>query len=183
MATKTPKARQWLVPAAVVAGAGLGSAGLASAATSSSGSTTTPAASSQAPATSNQGSSSQSTNNQAPTNQTPPAGQDPANRPDPASLPNGPGETVLSGDDLSKAVAAAQANQSGATVIRAETDSSGKGTYEVHMKKADGTDVTVYLDSSFNVTGSDSGFGGGPKGDHGPQAPATTPSQGSTSTN
>lgn len=177
MATKTHKFRPWLVTAAVVAGASLGSAGLASAATSSSHSTSTSATSSQASASTNQGTASQSTNNQMVN------GQSPTAAPDPAAMSHGPGETLLTGDDLSKAVAAAMATQSGATVIRAETDSSGKGTYEVHMKKADGSDITVYLDGSFNVTGSENGFGAGPKGSVSPQNPPAPQSQGSTSTN
>ena len=35
-------------------------------------------------------------------------------------------------------------------MIRAETDAQG-ATYEVHMKKADGSDVTVKLDANFKV--------------------------------
>ena len=34
---------------------------------------------------------------------------------------------------------------------RAETDAEG-ATYEVHMTKSDGSEVTVKLDSNFNVT-------------------------------
>ena len=163
MATKSPRVRQWLVATALVAGAGIGSAGIATAATSSSSSSTAPAASS-------------ATSTPAPS----------TNAPDPATMHQGPGETLLTGTDRSKATAAAQASQSGATVIRAETDSSGKGTYEVHMKKADGSDVTVYLDANFNVTSSDTGFGGGPKGSQPPangQAPAPSSSSSSSTTN
>ena len=68
------------------------------------------------------------------------------------------------GTDLQKATAAASAAVPGATVIRAETDSSGKAPYEVHMKKSDGTTVTVELDSNFAVTATESGFGPGPAG-------------------
>ena len=61
-------------------------------------------------------------------------------------------ETLLTGDALSKATAAALAKVgSDATVVRAETDADGNAKYEVHMVKADGTGTTVYLDESFNV--------------------------------
>jgi hypothetical protein len=78
---------------------------------------------------------------------------------------------------LQKATAAATAAEPGATVIRAETDSSGASTYEVHMKKSDGTDVTVELDSNFTVVTTVSGFGGGPAGSSAPTgAPPTSSS-------
>lgn len=52
---------------------------------------------------------------------------------------NGKAETLLTGTDLEKATAAATAKVSGATVLRAETEADGKGTYEVHMRKSDGS--------------------------------------------
>lgn len=70
---------------------------------------------------------------------------------------NGITETVLTGDTYTKAVAAAQAAESGATVVRAETDAEG-ATYEVHMKKSDGSQVTVKLNANFNVTSTESGM-------------------------
>ena len=51
----------------------------------------------------------------------------------------------------------------GGTIIRVETDAQG-GTYEAHVRKADGSTVTVQVDASFNVTSTESGFGGGPGG-------------------
>jgi hypothetical protein len=71
---------------------------------------------------------------------------------------NGKTETILTGDDLAKANAAAEAAVPGATAQRAETDAEG-ATYEVHMTKSDGSVVTVKLDSSFNVTGTLDGMG------------------------
>ena len=71
---------------------------------------------------------------------------------------NGITETVLTGDDLTKATAAAEAAVPGATAQRAETDAEG-ATYEVHMTKADGSVVTVKLDASFNVTSTIDGMG------------------------
>jgi len=38
----------------------------------------------------------------------------------------------------------------GGTIVRVETDADGNATYEAHMTRADGTPVTVYVDSSFN---------------------------------
>lgn len=133
-----PRAKRFIATAAVIAGLGAGAAGVASAATT--GATTTQHTSAA-----------------------------PANRPpgppgNPANMTHGPGETLLTGTNLSSAVAAAHKAEPDATVVRAETDSSGKGTYEVHLKKADGTYVTVELDSSFNVSGTETGFGPGPAG-------------------
>jgi hypothetical protein len=71
---------------------------------------------------------------------------------------NGTTEAVLTGDDLSKATSAAQAAVPGATAQRAETDAEG-AAYEVHMTKADGSIVTVKLDSGFNVTDTIDGMG------------------------
>jgi hypothetical protein len=94
-------------------------------------------------------------------------------------MTHGPNETLLTGSDLHSATAAATAAVPGATVIRAETDSSGASPYEVHMKKADGTFVTVELDSTFKVITTVSGFGAGPPGGHAPGASMAPP----TSTN
>jgi len=82
-------------------------------------------------------------------------------------MPNGPGETLLTGDDAAKAKAAALTAVPGATVIRVETD-SGDAEYEAHLKRADGTMVTVLMDADFTVTGTEAGFGGGPGGHGGP---------------
>jgi hypothetical protein len=160
------RVRRALTTGAIVVGASVGAAGIASAATSSgSGSTST---STSTPS----GSSSSSGSSAGAPSGTPPAGVDPA------TLTHGPNETLLTGTDLQKATAAATAAEPGATVIRAETDSSGAAPYEVHMKKSDGTDVTVQLDSSFNVVTTVSGFGGGPAGS---SAPTGTPSASSSS--
>jgi len=58
-------------------------------------------------------------------------------------------ETLLTGDALAKVTAIAKDKVSGGTVIRVETDADGHAAYEAHMTKADGTPVTVYVDSSF----------------------------------
>jgi hypothetical protein len=94
-------------------------------------------------------------------------------------MAHGPDEALLTGTDLQTATAAATAAVPGGTIIRAETNSSGTSPYEVHMKKSDGTYVTVELNSSFGVITTVSGFGAGPAGSQAPNG--TTPS--STSSN
>lgn len=163
MSPKPTRLRRALVTGALVGGASLGAAGIASAATSSTA-TSTPASASAgatAPAAGSQG--------------TRPAGS----AQDPATMAHGPDETLLTGTDLQTATAAATAAVPGATIIRAETNSSGTSPYEVHMKKSDGTYVTVELNSSFGVITTVSGFGAGPAGSQAPDG--TTPS--STSSN
>ena len=129
------RARRWVATTGAVLALGVGTAAIANAATSPSAATTTTAASAASSA--------------------------PANAPDPATVTHGPGETLLTGSDLAKATAAAQSAVPGGTIIRVETDSGG-ATYEAHIKKADGTTVTVKLDAAFNVTATQSGFGSGP---------------------
>jgi pyruvate/2-oxoglutarate dehydrogenase complex dihydrolipoamide acyltransferase (E2) component len=113
---------------AVVVGVGAGSYGIADAASGSgSGSTTTAAAGAPAAAPS-----------------APPG----------ASAQNPWGnqrsdETLLTGDALAKVKAIAEAKVPGGTIVRIETDADGNATYEAHMTKADGSPVTVYVDSNF----------------------------------
>jgi hypothetical protein len=87
----------------------------------------------------------------------------PGNMPDPATMTNGPGETLLTGTTADKVKAAALAAVPGATVIRVETDSAGS-PYEAHLRKADGSEVTVKVDTGFAATTTEQGFGGGPGG-------------------
>ena len=102
---------------------------------------------------------------------------------DPAKLINGPGETLLTGATLTSAVASADAAVPNATVVRAETDAQG-ATYEVHLKKADGTYVTVKENASFVVTATQSGFGTPPSGSvHGPHLPEGTSASGTGPSN
>ena len=77
----------------------------------------------------------------APTNQAPPPGG-------PGGGP-GAGETALTGDTKAKVEAAALAKVPG-TVIRSETDRGG--VYEAHIRKSDGTEVEVEVDTDFNIT-------------------------------
>ena len=76
---------------------------------------------------------------------------------------HGPGETLLTDGTASKVKAAALAAVPGGTIIRVETDSDGS-PYEAHVRKADGTFVTVKVDRNFKVTSIQTGFGGGPHG-------------------
>lgn len=85
-----------------------------------------------------------------------------APRGNPATMTHGPGEALLTGSNAAKATAAAKAAVPGATVIRVETDSDG-AAYEAHMRKADGGYVTVKMDRTFKVTGTEDGFGAGPR--------------------
>lgn len=69
---------------------------------------------------------------------------------------NGITETLLTGDTATKARAAAAAAVPGGTIQRVENDAEG-ATYEAHVTKADGSEVTVKLDASFKVTSVESG--------------------------
>jgi hypothetical protein len=70
----------------------------------------------------------------------------------------GPGETLLTGTTAQRVRAAALAAVPGGRIIRVETDSDGS-PYEAHMTKADGTEVTVKIDTAFKVTAIQAGHG------------------------
>ena len=80
-------------------------------------------------------------------------------------------EKAVSDSVAAKLKAAALKAVPGGTVYRVETDGDGDA-YEAHMKKADGTPVTVKFDASFNVTGTEDGMGAG--GPHGGPPPTST---------
>jgi hypothetical protein len=69
---------------------------------------------------------------------------------------NGTREELLTGDTAEKVKAAALAAVPGGTIERVETDAEGS-PYEAHMTKADGTHVTVKVDSNFTVTSTEDG--------------------------
>lgn len=69
---------------------------------------------------------------------------------------NGITETLLTGDTATKVKAAATAAVPGGTIQRVETDAEGS-KYEAHMTKADGSEVTVKVDTNFKVTSVDTG--------------------------
>ena len=72
---------------------------------------------------------------------------------------NGKREELLTGDTAEKVKSAALKAVSGSTIERVETDAEG-AAYEAHMTKADGSRVTVKLDSNFTVTGTETGPNG-----------------------
>ncbi|HET7429740.1 MAG TPA: hypothetical protein VFJ66_09795 [Gaiellales bacterium] len=143
--------RTWIVTGALAAGAAVGAAAVANAATGGSSAGT------------GRGSVPSFIANGAP-----------ARPPGSPGAGHGPGETVLTGSAASKAKAAALAAVPGATVLRVETD-SGPAAYEAHMRKSDGSFVTVKLDSSFHVTAVQDGMGAGPGGPPPPGAPSGAP--------
>ena len=122
--------RSKLVTAAAVGAAAIGGSAIASAATS--GSNSSSSSSSSAPAPSN--------------NQQPP-NFDPAKR---GHTANGKTEKLLTGDVAAKVRAAALAKVSG-TVERVETNVDSSAPYEAHIKKADGTEVEVQVNSDYTV--------------------------------
>ena len=61
-------------------------------------------------------------------------------------------ETALTGDTAAKVTAAAKAKVPGGTVLRVENDSDSTSPYEAHVRKADGTEVVVRVNSSFEAT-------------------------------
>jgi hypothetical protein len=63
----------------------------------------------------------------------------------------GPGETLLTGTTAQKVRTAALAAVPGGTILRVETDAQGS-PYEAHVRKSDGTEVTVKVDKAFKVT-------------------------------
>jgi uncharacterized membrane protein YkoI len=75
-------------------------------------------------------------------------------------------ETPLTGDVLAKVKAAAIAKVGGTVgFATTENDSSNAAAaYEAHVTKADGTHVTVILDSSYVVLSVETGRAGGPGG-------------------
>jgi hypothetical protein len=87
-------------------------------------------------------------------------------------------EQLLTGDSAEKVKAAALAANPGGTIQRVETDAEG-AAYEAHMTKSDGTQITVKFDSSYKITGTETGGPGG----HRPQKGSSSDSSSSTNTN
>ncbi|GAB3593221.1 hypothetical protein GCM10027446_15170 [Angustibacter peucedani] len=87
-----------------------------------------------------------------------------------------PDETLLTGTTADKVRAAALAKYPGATVLRVETDSDG--VYEAHLTTSDGQRVTVEVDKSFAVTGTEQGGGQGGGAPGGGAAPSGTATSG-----
>jgi uncharacterized membrane protein YkoI len=83
-----------------------------------------------------------------------------------------PDEKSVSSATAAALRAAALKAVPGGTVYRIETD-AGDGAYEVHMKKADGSLVTVKFDKNLKVTKVESGMGMGDPAPAGRGAPGT----------
>jgi hypothetical protein len=139
MDTHLRPARRIAAVAGIVLGLAAGSYGIASAASGSSS-----AASTAATTTTSGLGSSPSTTQAGPTAQTAPSASNPwgGQRSD---------ETLLTGNTKAEVQAAALAKVPGGTIVRIETDADGHAAYEAHMTKQDGTPVTVYVDTQFNV--------------------------------
>lgn len=89
-----------------------------------------------------------------------PGSNPPMSRPDPAKMAHGPSEAVLTDGTADKVKQAALDKVPGASVIRVETDSEGS-PYEAHMRKSDGTEVTVKVNKQFEASAVQNGFGAG----------------------
>lgn len=167
--SRTHRGLVWLAVGVASLGIGFGAASMVSAAGSGSGSGST--TSDTVLISSTSGTDSTNGTDSSSTPLAPPAGQA-----DPSTLPNGPGETVLTGDTAAKVTAAAEAAEPGSTVIRVETDSDGHA-YEAHVKLADGSVKTLYFTDTFAADGSDLGFGAGqpPAGQDGQHGPHGQP--------
>jgi hypothetical protein len=81
----------------------------------------------------------------------------PSARPDPTTPgghvgANGKTEQALSAAVAAKVKAAAVAKVPGGTVERVETDVDHGSPYEAHVRKADGTELEVLVNESFEVT-------------------------------
>ena len=121
--------RTKLITGAAICGAAIGGGAIANAATSSTASSTTSSPSSSAPAR---------------------AGQPPQNPSQGGHTVNGKTETLLTGDLAAKVRAAALAKVPG-TVERVETNVDSSAPYEAHIRKADGSEVEVQVNSDYTV--------------------------------
>ena len=94
-------------------------------------------------------------------------------RPPAGALGAGPvrsDESTPSSDVVATLTKKAEAEVSGGTVLRVETD-AGDGAYEAHMQKADGTMVTVKFDKNLDVIRVEDGMGLGDPMPHKGAAP------------
>jgi hypothetical protein len=121
--------RSKLTTAAAIGAAAVGGGAIANAATSSTATTTTPSPGSGAA-----------------TPQTQPQ-HDPSKG---GHTANGKTETLLTGDVAAKVKAAALAKVPG-TVERVETNVDSSAPYEAHVKKSDGTEVEVQVNSDYSI--------------------------------
>ena len=131
--SSTTTIRKTVLAAGALGALALGGSAIADAASTSSSSGPAPAAST--------------------TRMAPPSGPRPdATKPGGHVGANGKTEQALPAAVAAKVKAAAQAKVPGGTVERVETDVDHGSPYEAHVKKADGTELEVLVDSSFKVT-------------------------------
>jgi uncharacterized membrane protein YkoI len=64
----------------------------------------------------------------------------------------GPRETALTGTTAAKVKAAALEKVPGATVLRSERGGPGNAAYHAHVRRSDGSEVVVLVNSSFEAT-------------------------------
>ena len=76
-----------------------------------------------------------------------------------------PAKKQLTGDAADKVKAAAHAKVPGATVLRVESGGRSGSAYHAHVRKSDGTEVVVLVNSAFNATSVETRPGG--RGGHG----------------
>ena len=78
-------------------------------------------------------------------------------------------DVALTGETADKVKAAALAKVPGATVLRVEEGGPDGSTYHAHVRKADGTEVVVLVNASFEATSVQTRPDGGPggRGGHG----------------
>jgi hypothetical protein len=100
--------------------------------------------------------------------------------------PPGGAQEQLTGETAKKVKAAALAKVAGGTVLRTEKDFGGGG-YHAHVRKANGTVVTVHMTTGFTVTRVEAMGFRGPDGDgdhrgdgDGPPSGGGTPPSGSS---
>ena len=75
-----------------------------------------------------------------------------------------PAQTALTGETADKVKAAALEKVPGATVLRVESGGPSGSAYHAHLRKSDGTEVTVLVNASFEATSVETGRGGGKGG-------------------
>ena len=61
-------------------------------------------------------------------------------------------QTQLTGDTAAKVTAAAEGKVPGGTVLRVEDGGPSGSAYHAHVRKSDGTEVVVLVNSSFEAT-------------------------------
>ncbi len=79
----------------------------------------------------------------------------------------GPRDQALTGTTAAKVKAAALDKVPGGTVLRSEKGGPGNAAYHAHVRKSNGTEVVVLVDSDFEATSVQTRAAGG-RGGHGP---------------